>query len=248
MKIGSRLAYYLRVIARYAEKPSTLALRRRYFIPGLYNALDQPWVRALNTATVIDIGANVGDFAFTAHPLFPRAQFYSFEPLPDSYEQMLRHLAHLPRHKAFNFALGNQSGELTLQRSSQSPSSSFLTMADAHKAAFPRSASSVPVTVKIERLDDVAPQLDIKHPLLIKIDVQGYEDQVLRGGERTVRQAALLIIETSFRTLYEGQPLFADMYDMLTAWGFCYAGALDQLRDDNDGSIIQEDSLFARKA
>lgn len=247
MKIGSRLAYYLRVIARYAEKPSTLALRRTYFIPGLYNALDQPWVRALNVATIIDIGANVGDFAFTAHPLFPRAQFYSYEPLPDCYEQMLRNLQHLPRHQAFNYALGDQSGELTMQRSSQSPSSSFLTMADAHKAAFPSSTGNVPVTVKIERLDDIAPQLDIKHPLLIKMDVQGYEDQVLRGGEHTVRLAALLIIETSFRTLYEGQPLFADIYRMLTDWGFRYAGALDQLRDDNDGSIIQEDSLFARK-
>jgi FkbM family methyltransferase len=247
MTLGSRLAYYLRVIARYVEKPSTLALRRTYFIPGLYSALDQPWIRALNIATVIDIGAHVGDFAFTAHPLFPRAQFYSFEPLPDCYDQMLQHLTHLPRHQAFNCALGNHSGELTLQRSAQSHSSSFLTMTEAHKVAFPDSAGSTPVTVRIERLDDIAPQLHIDLPLLIKMDVQGYEDQVLRGGERTVRQAALLIIETSFCTLYEGQPLFADIYRILTDWGFRYAGALDQLRDDNDGSIIQEDSLFTRK-
>jgi FkbM family methyltransferase len=246
MTIRSRIAHYLRVTARYLEKPSTLALRRYYFMPQMYEALDQPWVRALNIATVIDIGANVGDFAFSTHPLFPNAQFYSFEPLPDCYDQMLRHLKHLPRHQALNLALGDESGELTFQRSSHGPSSSFLKMSDTHKSAFPSSADSMPVKVKVERLDTVMQGLTITEPLLVKIDVQGYEAHVLRGGAQTIHRAAMVIVETSFKTLYEGQPLFTDVQRTLSEWGFSYAGALDQLTNPHTGTPLQQDSLFIR--
>lgn len=246
MTLCSRIAHYLRVTARYLEKPSTLAMRRFYFMPRIYEALDLPWVRALNIATVMDIGANVGDFAFTTHPLFPNAQFYSFEPLPDCYDQMLQHLKHLPRHQALNLALGDESGELTFQRSSHGPSSSFLKMSVTHKSAFPDSADSTPVKVKVERLDTVVQGLTITEPLLVKIDVQGYEAHVLRGGAQTIRRAAIIIVETSFKTLYEGQPLFADVQRTLNEWGFSYAGTLDQLVDPNTGIPLQQDSLFVR--
>jgi len=246
MGVRNRLAYYLRVLARYVEAPEQLALRRYYFIPPMYSALKQPWVQALKIATVIDIGANVGDFAFTVRPLFPSANLYSFEPLPDCYNAMLRHMRGVHRFTAFNLALGDQSGELTFQRSSHAPSSSFLNMAEIHKTAFPDSAASQCVSVKVERLDTVAPQMTITDPVLVKIDVQGYEGHVLRGGEKTIRRATLVIIETSFEVLYEGQPLFEDVQHILFNWGFTYKGPMDQLRHPQDGRPLQQDSLFVR--
>jgi hypothetical protein len=84
-------------------------------------------------------------------------------------------------------------------------------------------------------------------PLLVKIDVQGYEDYVLRGGEQTIRRARLIIIETSFQAQYEAQPLFDDVYRTLTGWGFAYVGAIDQLMNPSNGSIVQQDSLFIRE-
>jgi hypothetical protein len=77
--------------------------------------------------------------------------------------------------------------------------------------------------------------------------VQGYEGHVLAGGEQTVRRAALVIVETSFLPLYAGQPLFADVYRLLTSWGFTYAGALAQLPHPEDGRLMQEDSLFINR-
>ncbi len=247
MSFRSKLAYYLRVIARYTDDPSQLAMRRYYFIPDMYGAFKQPWLQALNIATVIDVGASVGDFAFTIRPLLPQAQIYSFEPLPDCFAAMSKHMQAAARFQAFNVALGDQAGELTFQRSSHAPSSSFLPMSDAHKTAFPGTASSQAVTVKVERLDAIAPQLAIADPLLVKIDVQGYEMHVLRGGEQTIRRAALVIVESSFETLYESQPLFADVYRWLTGWGFTYAGALAQLHSPQDGQLVQEDSLFVSR-
>jgi FkbM family methyltransferase len=151
------------------------------------------------------------------------------------------------RFQAFNLALGDQAGELTFYRSSHAPSSSFLPMAQAHKGAFPTAADARPVTVKMERLDTVAGQLAIADPLLVKLDVQGYEGHVLAGGEQTIRRAALVIVETSFLPLYAGQPLFADVYRLLTGWGFTYAGALAQLPHPEDGRLMQEDSLFINR-
>ncbi len=247
MTVRQRFAYYLRVIARYLEDPAQLRMRRSYFIPSLYGALSQPWLRAYKFATVLDIGANVGDFAFTIRPLLSDAQIYSFEPLPDCYQQMLVHLQGAAKFKAFNVALGEQSGELEFQRSSHSPSSSFLRMAAAHKTAFPASANNQAVKVRIERLDDVAAQLALVEPILVKIDVQGYEGHVLRGGQQTLRRAAAIIVETSFEPLYEGQPLFSDVYRMLTAQGFTYLGGLDQFCDPYDRRPLQQDSLFIRR-
>jgi FkbM family methyltransferase len=247
MSFRSKLAYYLRVIARYADDPSQLAMRRYYFIPEMYAAFKRPWLQALRLATVIDVGASVGDFAFTVRPLIPQAQIYSFEPLPDCYAAMLQHMRGAARFQAFNLALGDQAGELTFYRSSHAPSSSFLPMAQAHKGAFPTAADARPVTVKMERLDTVAAHIAITDPLLVKIDVQGYEGHVLAGGEQTIRRAALVIVETSFLPLYAGQPLFADVYRLLTSWGFTYAGALAQLPHPEDGRLMQEDSLFINR-
>lgn len=246
MSVRTRLAYYLRVMARYLEDPAQLRMRRYYFIPPMYSALSRPWLKAFRFATVLDIGANVGDFAYTIRPLLPDAQLYSFEPLPDCFQKMLQHLRGAAKFQAFNVGLGDQTGELDFQRSSHSPSSSFLNMAAAHKSAFPTTAGSQTLKVRVERLDDFAAKLIIAEPLLIKIDVQGYEAHVLRGGENTVRRASALIVETSFETLYESQPLFSGIYDTLTRWGFTYLGALDQFSDPHDRRPLQQDSLFVK--
>jgi hypothetical protein len=88
MTLRARLSHYLAVTARYLAQPQTLAMRRPYFLPQMYSALSQPWLTALNIATVLDIGAHVGGFSYTARPLFPQAQIYAFEPLPDCYAQL----------------------------------------------------------------------------------------------------------------------------------------------------------------
>jgi hypothetical protein len=121
-------------------------------------------------------------------------------------------------------------------------------MAELHKSAFPFSADNTAVKVRVERLDDFASQLTLIEPMLVKIDVQGYEGHVLRGGQETIRQASVVIVETSFEQLYEGQPLFPDVNRMLTEWGFTYLGGLDQFGDPQDNRPLQQDSVFVRRA
>ena len=119
-------------------------------------------------------------------------------------------------------------------------------MTNVHKEAFPSTKDSQTVNVKIARLDDIAPELNLGKSLFIKIDVQGYEDKVLIGGKKTIKRSKVVIVETSFTTLYESQPLFDDIYSVLREWGFTYMGMIDQLLDPRTGKILQGDAVFIR--
>lgn len=204
------------------------------------------WLRGRNIHTVFDIGANVGQFASQIHRVLPDAMLYSFEPLEDCYNELVKKMAHLPRFRAFKFALGDRNGQAQIYRNDYTPSSSILSMEELHKRAFPFTSHATVQEIEMKRLDDILDQLDIVENVLVKIDVQGAEDKVIMGGEQLLSRASILIVETSFQCLYQGQPLFDDIYDMLRQEGFLYAGSEHAIRNPNDGSILQCDSVFCK--
>lgn len=246
MKLLTKVTSRLHSLARYIKHPELLSVRRSGGLPDIYIALNRPWFLALGIRTVLDIGANQGQFAATMLKLLPDSRVYSFEPLPDCFAQMQAKLAPNARFKGLNVGLAETSAEIQFERNDYSPSSSFLQMSETHKSAFPFTTNSHPVSVRVERLDDCADSLDLTQPLLVKVDVQGYEMKVLAGGEQTIKCARMLIVETSFETLYQGQPLFPEVAGRLADWGFRYAGALDQLTHPVDGRILQADSIFLK--
>jgi FkbM family methyltransferase len=221
--------------------------RAQGVILGLYQDLNRPWLVGLGLRTVLDIGANVGRFAITARKLFRTAHIYSFEPLSDCLAEAERLMRGDQRFTGINIALGLDQGQATFQRNSASPSSSFLKVTQAHTAAFPGTGETIDMNVAVDSLDHVAEHMRLELPMLVKIDVQGFEDQVLRGGERTIRQASVILVETSFETLYEGQALFEDIHQQLRGWDFDFKGNLDQAFAPSDGRILQADSLFVKR-
>jgi len=204
------------------------------------------WLKNMNIQTILDIGANTGQFAAQFHSLFPDAKLYSFEPLEDCYDKLLEKMSQFSKFHAFNFALGDKNGEAQIFRNDSTPSSSLLPMGEIHKKAFPFTKHTTPQTIKIRRLDDILGELDIVDNILVKIDVQGTEDKVILGGEELICRASVLILETSFQPLYEGQLLFNQIYDLLREKGFVYAGSEHNIRNPQDGSILQCDSVFLR--
>lgn len=230
----------------FIEYPESYHLRKLGGHKELYYALNKLWLHELNISSVLDIGANKGQFALTARMLLPHAHIYSFEPLPDCFREIKNRFKSSENFTAFNVGLGDCSGELEFEQNNFSPSSSFLKVSKRHQELFPFTQITKPVTVKIERLDDFIDNnnLEIKTPFLIKIDVQGYENKVLLGAKKTLQRASLIIIETSFEELYEGQPLFKDIYAQLIDLGFTYGGSLEQMYEPNSGKVIQTDGIF----
>lgn len=204
------------------------------------------WLRDWNIRTVLDVGANTGQFAALIHQALPQVRLYAFEPLRDCCEQLQKTMAGVSDFQAFDFALGDTNGQTQIHRNEFSASSSLLPMEDLHKRAFPYTAQAHVETIEIRRLDDVAKDLQIDDELLIKVDVQGAEDKVISGGGQTFSRASVLILETTFVPLYQGQVLFDAIYDRLRRMGFTYMGTEHIIRHPQTGRVLQCDALFLR--
>lgn len=204
------------------------------------------YVTSLNIKTVIDIGAHAGEFARMIKGMLPEVSIFSFEPLSDEFQRLQGEMQSVEGFKAFNCAVGDRNDTVEIHRSEYSQSSSLLRMANLHKEAFPDSAGESSETVDVKRLDDALSGLELRPEILIKIDVQGYEDRVIAGAQNTISRSKAIIAEVSFRELYEGQALFDGIYSLLKDRGFIYMGNLYQLLNPLDGAPLQADALFVR--
>jgi len=246
-----RAVLFLRGTVNGALAPLGLELRRRR-TPGRWRpARDgeprDAWLDALEIGTVLDIGANEGQSALEFASRLPGIRIISFEPLTDCFAKLSSLRDVLPDFEAHNIALSDVSGAAPIHRSSFSPSSSLLPMGDLHKQSFPWTADTTVEHVRTERLDDL--ELDARGNLLVKLDVQGFEDRVIAGGRQTIGSARAVIIEVTFKPgLYDGQASFQNVYRALTALGFEYAGNLWTVMDPTDGAPLQGDALFTRIA
>jgi FkbM family methyltransferase len=138
---------------------------------------------------IVDVGANVGQFANAAKLFFPEARIISFEPDPETYADLQVNTHGLRDVDLDNIGLGDREGVLTFYRHKLSVMSSFGVQAD--DMAHHRGSTELPV----RRLDAVLDSDD--RPDLLKIDVEGFERQVLQGAWETVTRSRYILIEVS---------------------------------------------------
>jgi FkbM family methyltransferase len=193
--------------------------------------------------TVIDVGANRGQFTLYACARFPSAHIIAFEPLPGAREHMMRLFQGEDRVEVVPFALGETEGEVVMHLSAREDSSSLLPIGGHQVSIFPGTAEVGTTRTYVRTLDSVLADRELMHPALLKIDVQGYELPVLRGGEQTLRSFDQILVEASFVQLYEGQALFPDISHHLEAHGFrLVAGHIST--SDALGRWLQGDFLY----
>jgi len=199
--------------------------------------------------TVLDIGANEGQFARIARELWPAAMIHSFEPLPRVFSSLVSQFEADPSFRGHNIALSDRSGSQNMHCSAFSPSSSLLKMAEVHRIEWPESASHTDVEVAVVRLDDWAvEQGPLELPILVKIDVQGFELHVIEGGRQTLSRADVVVLEASFHEFYEGQPLFADVHARMCELGFTYRGNIEQFVSREKSCVLYADAIFEKAA
>ncbi len=194
--------------------------------------------------TVLDIGANIGQFAQHIRRICPDAFIYSFEPLPAVFEKLKFAARADERMCPLNLCLGDSHGLAEFFQNEFSASSSVLPITEHSGKVFPYIARTSKVEVPMTTLDKWAASRHFTPELLVKLDVQGFEDRVIKGGECTLRAAKYVICEVSFIPLYKGQPLFHDIYSHLKALGFSLAGFLDNIYEPTTDRIVQSDALF----
>ena len=207
-------------------------------------------LRSVPIKTIIDVGANQGQFAEWIIDEFPEAKLYCFEPLPNPYEK-LEAWSKLQNNRVMplNWAIGDEEGQVSMfYHTEHSTSSSLLPSTELIGELYPFTKEQQEVKVDLLTLDHAVEKINepFEGDILIKLDVQGFEDRVIRGGTKIFQQAKICIIEVSLESLYEGQANFKELSFMLYDLGFSYAGNLDQ-KYEEDGSCVSLDAVFTKK-
>ena len=198
--------------------------------------------------TLIDVGGSHGQFAREAFRAFPGATVYSFEPIPECFEELRALSAEHPELHALQLALSDEDGEREFFVSRFRDSSSLQPMLPAHTAAFPGTETEARIVVEAARLDAVAARLTLTPPVFAKLDVQGHELSVIRGGRQTLALCQRVMTECNFAPLYEGQPSFAELYTEMKALGFLFDGFVGHLRHPRTGELLSADAIFYQPA
>lgn len=217
-----------------------------YDIGRLHGIEQAIWLSELGITRVLDIGANVGQFSTSIRKTLPEAQIYAFEPIEECFAALSRNLRKDNLVQCFPYALGTEDDSTVLNKNEFTPSSSLLPMTNTQVAEFPHTAKTSATKVEVRRLDSTAPTLDLSGPLLIKMDVQGFELHVIDGGRETLRQASVLIIEVSFVEFYKGQPSFDDLYREIHDLGLSFCGVIGQTHSSRDDRPLFCDMVFVR--
>ena len=205
------------------------------------------WLKKMNIKTVLDIGANEGQFAILIRKLLPQAMIYSFEPIPDCYSALVEHFKKDSLFKAWNIACGDEEKEIDMNLNAFSPSSSLLEMDELHVQHFSHTATTKKQRIRVKTLDGLRKELYLIKPIMVKIDTQGYEREVIKGGSELLREADVVFVELTYRPLYKEQSLFHEIYNELVHLGFQYYGNFEELLSPVDGSVLQSDGIFLKQ-
>lgn len=233
--VRSGLRKYGREITRIPSEDSRPTFRRKVILDSL------------DLGILIDIGADRGGYSREARNAGFRGSLLSVEPRREAHEALVREASADPGWRCVCAAIGAEDGEATIHVAGRRTSSSMLQMLPEHERVAPGSGFIGEESVRIVRLDTLLKELDLSGlPAYLKIDVQGYEREVLSGAERTLEDVRAVEVEMSTKPLYQGGILIRELIDFLDDRGFRPVSFDDVLREPGTGFVLQVDGIFVR--
>lgn len=196
--------------------------------------------------TILDCGANAGQYVDDLKTAGWKGKVYSFEPLSDAYEKLRARAEASEEWGTFHFALGERNEESTIRIAGNSYSSSLLEFSNDFKELRPDASPVGTETVTIRRLDDVVKEegLEFDGPVMLKLDVQGFELSVLRGALETLPRVSMLQCELALIPSYEGGATFVEVREFLRERGFVLAHLIDGHANHETGELREMDGIF----
>jgi FkbM family methyltransferase len=197
---------------------------------------------------VLDVGANVGQYAAMLREQGFGGRIVSFEPLAAAHAALDRRAAADARWQiAPRLAIGDRDGEVELEVSAESDMSSILPQSDLLRKISPSSTVLRRERVPLARLEAAAqPYLEPGDRIFLKIDTQGFEPQVLAGAGSLLARLSGLQLEMSLVPCYEGEVGFRAMLDRLAAAGFEPYLFIPGYFERKLGRQLQLDGVFMR--
>lgn len=187
---------------------------------GIYKAIERVGEleksAGRDVTVAFDIGAAIGETALPILRFFPNVTLYCFEPIPYQFERLkTRTQKFKDRTKYFNYALYDTNDEAEFHLQVNHPDgSSFLS----------GSANAEKISVVRRRLDDVVDELKCPRIDFMKIDVEGVEKEVLKGGQKTLKITDNVFIEISPLRKGLHNHDYIDVFEYLHQAGFSLEG------------------------
>lgn len=199
---------------------------------------------------VLDVGANTGQYAGHLRRWGYDGHIVSFEPQRDAYAALSRAATGDARWQvAPRMALGEKPGEAVLQLSAESDMASLLPQSALLRRISPSSKTTGVERVSVQALDaaleHIAPQL--LRPFL-KLDVQGFERQVLAGAPQTLTRCIGVQVEMSLVELYEGEAPYQTMLAQMRDLGFDLQLVFPGYFAKDLAQQLQFDGVFVRNS
>ena len=187
---------------------------------------------------IVDIGAAKGLWTRECLEVFPDANYFLIDPL----EENIAALEKLQQNKSnINLwigALGPKPETLNLYV--HEDQSSFF------QSEYSKSNQSSTRTIEVRTLDSFTEDDTIQPPDMIKADVQGFELEVLKGAEKCLENTQLLLLEVSYRKIYENSPLIHDVISFVASKGFRVFDVCSYIQRPLDNELAQSDILFVK--
>lgn len=222
-------------ITRFKPTSHPIARRKRFF-------------EIYKIDTVLDVGANTGQFAFELrNDLDYKNKILSFEPLSTAFKLLQAKAAQDTAWQVFHHALGDVEETREINIAGNSESSSLLPMLASHLKSAPQSQYIGKESISIKTLDGVFPRLcaDARN-VYLKLDTQGFEKNVLLGAAATLARIDTVQMELSLVPLYSNQVLFNEMHSLMIQRGYTLIAIEDGFSDPATGQVLQADGIFHR--
>ncbi|RZK12488.1 MAG: FkbM family methyltransferase [Flavobacterium sp.] len=206
-------------------------------VPSLSALLKQLKARGYKPSVVYDIGAYEGHWALDFHKIFDSVPIFMFEAQQNK-EHILKALCgKLPVLHYAIALLGATAGQAVQFEENETAS---------HVNATNQEEKTNRVT---DTLDSLIEKNKFPLPDFLKLDVQGYELEILKGGQKALTNAEFCLLEVSLLDVGAGGvPLLKDVIDFMDAKGFCAYDISQFIRRPYDKALWQIDMLFVKKA
>jgi FkbM family methyltransferase len=211
--------------------------------PNMLSGLSLLADSGFRPSVAIDCGACVGDWTRLFQRVFPDSTVLMIEP-QERHAATLRRLCderapHLKLACSLVGPPGMKNADFVVLDDAVGTGSSVLP----ERSGVPRHVVTLPVTT----LDQVVAEHRLPLPDFVKLDVQGFELEVLKGAAAALSSADFVLLEVSVTQYNEGSPLFAEVIGWMSAHGYRVCDLFDTARTAG-GLLLQIDMLFVRES
>lgn len=196
---------------------------------------------------ILDVGANVGQYAMLTRKLGFKGKILSFEPILSEFNKLSKNSKKDKNWKIYNLAIGSREEKSTINISRNSYSSSMLEILESHTSCSPDSGFIKKEAINVTTIDKLFGDLVNKNDVVfLKIDVQGAEKDVIQGAEESLKRIKGIQIEMSLEELYKDESLFLEMVMRLKNLGFNLYSLENGFFNASTGKLLQVDGIFFR--